>query len=130
MEENLHSTRVPVLWVGRCVELPHAFHVALGVFLAVGLWTPIHMGWTRPSPRYLVLAEARDNQFSVSGIPDAAGHLGRAENKVEAPGGGLASLRGEEMRGHGERGHWVFPMKVRVFSSVSGWSTGSLLVRG
>ena len=28
--------------------------------------------------------EARDNRFSVLGIPDAAGRRGKAENKVEA----------------------------------------------
>jgi hypothetical protein len=33
----------------------------------------------------LGLTESRDSRFSVLGIPDRAGHLGRAENKVGAP---------------------------------------------
>ena len=36
------------------------------------------------SVRSLGLTEFTDNRFSVLGIPDRAGHLGRAENKVEA----------------------------------------------
>jgi hypothetical protein len=43
-------------------------------------------GWNRVILRSLGLTEARGNRFSVSGIPDTAGHRGRAENKVEAPG--------------------------------------------
>jgi hypothetical protein len=31
-------------------------------------------GWTKDSPRSLGLMEARDNRFSVLGIPDAAGY--------------------------------------------------------
>jgi hypothetical protein len=44
----------------------------------VGVWL-----WeaTEPSP-----PEARDNRFSVSIIPDGAGHCGRVENKMGAPG--------------------------------------------
>ena len=34
--------------------------------------------------RSLGLTEARDNRFSVSGIPDAPGHRRRAENKMGA----------------------------------------------
>jgi hypothetical protein len=63
--------------------------------------------WTRGSPRSLGLTEARDNRFLVSGIPDTAGHLGRAENKVEAAGAG-------GKKGQGERGRWVVPRRARV----------------
>ena len=53
----------------------------------VGVWlceaTDLVHGASR---RFLGLTEARDNRFSVSDIPDAAVCLGRAENKVEAPG--------------------------------------------
>ena len=57
--------------------------------------------WTRGSPRSLGLMEARDNRFSVSDIPDAAGHRGRAENKVRALGvtGSSQGLKGEGNRG-------------------------------
>ena len=61
----------------------------------------------RDNPRSLDLTEARDNRFSVLGIPDTAGHLGRAENKVGAPG----AARREERAG--ERGRWVVPTWVR-----------------
>ena len=68
-------------------ELPHNFHGAPDGCLTVGSHgTQPARGWTRGSPRSLGLTEARDNRFSVSGIPDASGHCGRAENKVEAPG--------------------------------------------
>ena len=62
------------------------------------------------SRRFLGLTEARDNRFSVSGIPDTAGHHGRAENKLGGPGGISFSPGDEERRGQGERGHWVVPM--------------------
>jgi hypothetical protein len=44
--------------------------------------------------------EARDNRFSVSDIPDAAGHRGRAENKVGLKG----KDRGREDAGWFPRG--------------------------
>jgi hypothetical protein len=54
--------------------------------------------------------EARDNRFSVSGIPDTAGYFGRAENKVEAP----RSAWSEERRGQGERGAgWFLCRQIR-----------------
>jgi hypothetical protein len=90
----MHSTRVPVLRAGRCGGLPHTFHAALGGCLAVGS----HEEWTSGSPRSLGLMEARDNRFSVLGIPDAAGHHRRAENKGGAPGAARPALglkRGE-----------------------------------
>ena len=57
--------------------------------VGVWLWEAMNSAlrrWTRGSPRSLGLTEARDNRFLVSGIPDTAGHLGRAENKMGAPG--------------------------------------------
>jgi hypothetical protein len=68
--------------------------------------------------------EARDNRFSVLGIPDVPGHCRRAENKMEAPGGGSIIPRVEERRRQRERGCWVVPMLARVFGPVQGWSTG------
>ena len=63
--------------------LLHAFHAAPGGCLAVGRHgTPTRRGWTRGSLRSLGLTEARDNRFSVLGIPDTTGHHGRAENKM------------------------------------------------
>ena len=56
--------------------------------------------WTRGNLRYLGLTKARDNRFSV---PDAAGHQGRAENKVGAL--GMAQPASRLNRGEGrERG--------------------------
>ena len=50
--------------------------------------------------------KARDNRFSVSGISDAAGHRGRAENKVGAPrvARSSQSLREERAGGEGALG--------------------------
>ena len=89
--ENLCPARVPVLWAGRSGRLPHAFHVA-------------RRGWIRGSLRSLGLTEARDNRFSVSGIPDTAGHHRRAEKKVEAPGAAQSSLREERAGSEGALG--------------------------
>ena len=44
MGGNLRPARVPVLWVGGCGELPHAFHVALGGYLAVRSYRPSPQG--------------------------------------------------------------------------------------
>ena len=65
--------------------------------------------WTRGSPRSLGLTEARDNRFSVSGIPDTAGHHGRAENQVEAPGVALSSLGPKGRKGRERGGAGWFP---------------------
>jgi hypothetical protein len=58
--------------------------------VGVGLWKchgTQHSGdWTRGSLRSLGLTEARDNRFSVLGIPDKAGHHRRTENKMGALG--------------------------------------------
>ena len=50
--------------------------------------------------------EARDNRFSVSDIPDAAGHHGRAESKlgdsgVAQPASGSKGGEGKERGGAG-----------------------------
>ena len=46
--------------------------------VSVWLWEAMEpqlgRGWTKDSPRSLGLMEARDNRFSVLGIPDAAGY--------------------------------------------------------
>jgi hypothetical protein len=69
-------------------------------------------------------------RFSALSIPDTAGHHGRAENRMGAPGGGSVSLVAEGRKGQGERGHWVFPTRARVLGPVSGWSTGRPSGRG
>jgi hypothetical protein len=91
--------------------------------MRVWLWEAMNSAlrrWTRGSPRSLGLTEARDNRFLVSGIPDTAGHLGRAENKMGAPRGRSAIPRAEGRRGQGERGLWVVPMWARVLGPVHG----------
>jgi hypothetical protein len=70
---------------------------------SVGVWLweatdPACGGWARSSPRSLGLMEARDSRFSVSGIPDTAGHCRRAEKKMLALGVALTSLSGREER--------------------------------
>ena len=54
-----------------------------------GTLPPVGWGWGASkgagSVKSLGLTESRDNRFSVLAIPDGAGHLGRAENKVGAP---------------------------------------------
>jgi hypothetical protein len=84
VRENPHPARVPVLWVGRRRGLPQGFYVAPGGCLSVGSYRPSPRGWTRGCPRFLGLTEARDNRFSVSGIPGTTGHRRRAEKKVGA----------------------------------------------
>ena len=82
-----------------------AFYTAPGGCLAVGSQRTPARGswgvWTSGIPRSLSLMDARDNRFSVSGIPDTAGHLGRAENKMGALGAALSSpgLKGERAGG-------------------------------
>ena len=49
-------------------------------------WTLVQQGVDTGSPRSLGLMEARDNRFSVSGIPDTARHCRRPENKMGARG--------------------------------------------
>ena len=80
--------------------------------VCVQLWEatdPAHWGWTRGSPRSLDLIEARDNRFSVSGIPDTAGHHGRAENKMGAPGAAQSVLEPKGGEGREREGAGWFP---------------------
>jgi hypothetical protein len=98
-----------VLWVGGPGRT-----TALGGCPAVGVHgTQPVVGWTRSSLRSLGLTEARDNRFSVSGIPDATGHYRRAENIMGAS-------RAQGRRGQGERGCWVVSTQVRVLGPVHG----------
>jgi hypothetical protein len=62
--------------------------------------------------------EARDNRFLVSGIPDTAGHFGRAENKMGALWGGTVSPRAEGRRGQGERALGVFHVGESPWSGL------------
>jgi hypothetical protein len=104
--ENPCPTRVPVFWAGGCRGVSHAFHMAPGGCLAVGthrLQPMSGCGWARGSSRSLGLTEARDNRFSVAGIPDAIGHRRRAENKVRAPGMAWTSPEQREGREGRER---------------------------
>ena len=69
--------------------------------------------------------------FSVSSIPDTAGHCGRAENKVEVPGvaqspPGLKRGKGRERRGIGwfpcrqaSLGMWLTVLSLVEFSTGS-----------
>jgi hypothetical protein len=68
--------------------------------------------WTRDSLRSLGLTETIDNRF-----PDAAGHHGRAENKMGALWAGWPASGVEHRRGYGERGPWVVPTLARVLGS-------------
>jgi hypothetical protein len=104
--------------------LAYTFHAALGGCLAVGSYEPSLRGWTRSSTRSLGLMEASDYRFSVSGIPDTAGHRGRTENKMGAPGAARSSpglKRGGAGRdgvlggSHEGESHWS--------GLVHGWST-------
>ena len=84
-----------------------AFQAALGKCPAVGSHgTQPSGGWTRSSLRSLGLTEARDNRFSLSGIPDAAGHSRREENKMGTPGVTQSSPgpKGGEGRERGDAG--------------------------
>jgi hypothetical protein len=86
---------------------------------------PAHRGWTRGRSRSLGLMEARDNRFSVSGIPDTTGHRRRAENKMGPLGAARSVNPGAKgRRGQGERGHWVVPTWARVLGPVCGWNAG------
>jgi hypothetical protein len=88
-----------------------AFQAALGKCPAVGSHgTQPSGGWTRSSLRSLGLTEARDNRFSVLGIPDTAGHLGRTENKMGTLGAAWLSpgMKGGEGREKGGAG--CFPL--------------------
>ena len=62
------------------------FHTAPVGYLAVGSHETPACQRGGGSPRSLGLTEARDNRFSVSGIPDASGHRRRVEKKMEALG--------------------------------------------
>ena len=68
--------------------------------------------------------EARDNRFSVSGIPDTSGHCRRAENKVGCHGGGLDRPGAIGRKGQKERGHSMAPTWVTILGPVRGWNAG------
>jgi hypothetical protein len=105
--ENPRPATVLVLWAGRHGRTVACFPHVLGGCLAVGSYRPSPWGRTRGRHRCLGLMEARDNRFSVSGIPDTAGHCKKAENKMGAPGGGSVSppgLKGGEGRERGGAG--------------------------
>ena len=116
--ENLHPARVLVLWSGRHWKITAHFPQGPGGgCLAVGSYRPILRGWTRSSPGSLGLTEARDNRFSVSGIPDTDGHCRTAEDKMGAL--GLAESAPGTKGGEGKErgGSGWFPL-----GPVHGWS--------
>ena len=93
--------------MGRRGGLPHTFHATPGGCLAVESHGPQPTGrWTRGSLRSLGFTEARDNRFSILGIPDTAGHRGRAENKVGASWAAQSASGRRDVRAVRE-GHWV-----------------------
>jgi hypothetical protein len=103
--ENLCPTRVPVLWAGGHGRTVARFPCSPGWVSSCGKpRNPAHVGAggrkARGCSRSLGLTEARDNRFSVLGIPDTTGHLGRVDNKVGALGAawsspGLKGRRGQ-----------------------------------
>ena len=102
----------------------------------VWLWeatgSQLTRGWTRGSPRSLGLTEARDNRFSVLGIPDTTGHFRRAENKIGAPGAAQSScgLKGGEDMERGGTGWFPRGRESLVQSVVGTRKPFSWLVRG
>ena len=84
---------------------------------------PARGGWTRGSPWSLGLTEARDNRFSVPGIPDSDGHSRRAENKMGTLGEAWPALglKGGEGKG---RECLMVPTWARVLGPVHGCSAG------
>ena len=109
--------------------LPHTFHVAPGGCLAVGSHRTQARGeWKRGNQRSLGLTEARDNRFSVLGIPDTTGHYGRAENKMGAPRVTWSSpgLKGGEARERGGTGWFPLRQESLVWSMARRPSSGRL----
>ena len=92
---------------------------------------PARGGEQRDSPRSLGLTKARDNRFSVSSIPDAAGHRGRAEKKMRALRDCSVYPQGRrEERAGGEGGAVWFPRgRESLVPSLAGVQEG-LLVGG
>jgi hypothetical protein len=87
-------------------------------------------GWTGGRPSPLGLTEARDNRFSVLDISDAAGHCGRAENKLGDPVASWSSMRLKRGEGRGRGGAWWFPHgRESLVWSMAGVQEG-LLVGG
>ena len=65
--------------------------------------------------------EARNNRFSVSGIPDATEHQRRAENEVGGPVGAWPALEPKRVEGR----DMLVPSGVRVFGrSMAGAQEG------
>ena len=121
--ENPCPARVPVLWAGRRGRTTKPFPRGPGGCLAMGSHgTPPLQGWTRGSLRSLGLTEARDNRFSVSGIPDTAGHLRRAENKMGALGEARSAPGPRGGKSRDRVGAGWFPHGRE--SLVCGWNAG------
>ena len=105
--ENPCPARVPVLWVGRLGRTVAHFPQGPGWVSPCGkLRTQPAEGVNNGQSK---ASEARDNRFSVLGIPDAAGHLRRSENKMRAPGVTWLSPEPKGGKGKEERGCWWFP---------------------
>jgi hypothetical protein len=101
----------------------HAFHAAPCGCLAVGShWTPARWGWGDGYRAVL------DNRLSVSGIPDTAGHFGRAENKWgPAKGAAHSSLGPKGGEGRRRGGAGCFPLgQESLVQSVAGAQEGLL----
>ena len=109
--ENLHPARVLMLWAGRHGRLPQAFQV---VPVGVCLWEATDPA--RRDGQGAILG----SRLSVLGIPDTMEEL----RTNGGPRGTLVSPGAEGRRGHGERGHWVVPTRVKVVGPVCGWSAG------
>lgn len=73
----------------------------------------------------LVLTEARDMRFSVSGIPDTAEHRRKAERKKKKTGALCDASASLGVGGGGRaerRGCWVVSKQARVLGPVHGWN--------
>ena len=100
----------------------------VGVWLWEATEPQFPRGWTRGSLRSLGLMEARDNRFSVLGIPDTAGHRRRAENKMGALGvpWSVPGLKGEEGRGRVGTG-WFPCRQESLVRSMAATQEGHLV---
>jgi hypothetical protein len=94
----------------------------------VGSYSPSQRGWTRGRLRSLSLTESSDNRFSVLGIPDTAGHCGRAEKNgstgdcAVSPRGGREERAGrEEVLGGSPTGESPWSCSLLECRKASWW---------
>ena len=87
---------------------------------------PAHQGVDKGQSEVSGPPEARDNRFSVLGIPDDAGQRRRAENKVGTPGAAQSAPRPKRREGRERGGIGWFPhRRESLIRSLVEFSTGS-----